>query len=131
MIPHHTATQFRHPLSTSTFQTWLFGIIRRTAASKWRKFVNRDRLLRVFFQHRPEESTPGPDSSVEYPVNTRRLVHALNSLSQRQREILQLVFYHGMTIEEAAVTLGIGVGSARTHYTRGKRSLAGKLGGAS
>ena len=112
----------------STFQTWLFGIIRQTAASKWRKFVNRDRLLRVLFQHQPEASVPGPDSNVEYPANVRRLVHALNTLSQRQREILQLVFYHGMTVEEAAVTLGIGVGSARTHYARGKRSLAGKLG---
>lgn len=112
----------------STFQTWLFGVIRRTAASKWRNFVNRDRLLRVFFQHQPEASNPGPDSNLEYPANARKLLHALDSLSQRQREVLQLVFYHGMTIEEAAVTLGIGVGSARTHYTRGKQRLAGKLG---
>ncbi len=71
---------------------------------------------------------PGVDTSLEYPANADRLVQALRLLSQRQREVLQLVFYHGMTIEEAANTLGIGVGSARTHYTRGKRSLANKLG---
>ncbi|GMR15422.1 MAG: hypothetical protein BMS9Abin30_1050 [Gammaproteobacteria bacterium] len=112
----------------STFRTWLFGVIRRTAASKWRNFVNRDRLLRVFFQHQHEAIVPGVDTSLEYPANADRLVQALRLLSQRQREVLQLVFYHGMTIEEAANTLGIGVGSARTHYARGKRSLANKLG---
>jgi RNA polymerase sigma-70 factor (ECF subfamily) len=111
----------------STFQTWLFGIIRRTAANKWRKFVNRDRLLRGLFQHQPEAGIPGPDTSLEYTGNAARLVQALQSLSQRQREVLQLVFYHGMTIEETAITLGIGVGSARTHYARGKQNLAKKL----
>lgn len=112
----------------SSFQTWVFGIIRRTAASKWRKFVNRDRLLRTFFQHQPEASIPGPDTQLEYPANSRKLVQALHSLSQRQREVLQLVFYHGMTLEETATTLGIGVGSARTHYARGKQNLAAALG---
>ena len=112
----------------SSFQTWLFGIIQRTASSKWRKFVNRDRLLRVLFQGRPDTGIAGLDASLEYADNTRRLVQALNVLSQREREVLQLVFYHEMTIEEAAATLDIGVGSARTHYARGKRSLALKLG---
>ena len=33
----------------------------------------------------------------------------------------------GLTIEEAAETLAISVGSARTHYERGKRRLAERL----
>ncbi len=112
----------------STFRTWLFGVIRRTAARKWRNLVNRDRLLRVFFQHQQAAIIPGLDTRLEYPANSRKLVSALHLLSPRQREMLQLVFYHGMTIEEAANTLGIAVGSARTHYTRGKRNLAIRLG---
>ncbi len=111
----------------STFQTWVFGVIRRTALSNWRKFVNRDRIRRTLFQHRPEASIPGPDNDQDYPENMRALVRALESLSNRQREVLQLVFYHDMTIEAAATTLGISLGSARTHYTRGKRKLADKL----
>lgn len=112
----------------STFRTWLFGVIRRTAARKWRNFVNRDRLLHMFFQHQHEATIPGIDVSLEYPDNARRLVNALRLLSRRQRDILQLVFYHGMTIEEAANALGISLGSARTHYARGKRNLANRLG---
>ena len=38
--------------------------------------------------------------------------------------MLQLVYYHEMTIEQAAKVLNISLGSARTHYTRGKVNLA-------
>ena len=115
----------------SAFRTWLFGIIRHTAAGKWRKFINRDRLLRVVTQQQPESSAAAADAGVEYPAETRRLLDALNTLSKRQREMLQLVFYHEMTIEQAADTLRISLGSARTHYARGKQNLAVKLGKAS
>ena len=54
-------------------------------------------------------------------------MEALKALSPRQREVLHLVFYSGLTLEETAATLDMTVGSARTHYHRGKTQLASML----
>jgi RNA polymerase sigma factor (sigma-70 family) len=101
----------------SSFKTWLFAVIRHTALERfrWR------RLRQIVFVERA--SPPRPDQILESSERTQRLMRALLEISTRQREVLELVFYHDMTIEEASQTLGITLGSARVHYERGKRRL--------
>jgi RNA polymerase sigma-70 factor (ECF subfamily) len=119
----------------SSFRTWLFGVIRLTAASERRKAWLRGLLLeREGVGGRREDGILAPSSfaapDVEAEVRSRReaLVHSLRRLAARQREVLQLVFYHDLTVEEAATVMGVSVGSARTHYARGKARLAALLG---
>ena len=44
-------------------------------------------------------------------------------LPEMQREVILMVFYHQMTIAQSAEILQIGLGTARTHYDRGKKKL--------
>jgi RNA polymerase sigma-70 factor (ECF subfamily) len=41
--------------------------------------------------------------------------------------VLHLVFYQDLTIQEAAQIMGVGIGSARQHYERGKARLRSLL----
>ena len=105
----------------SSFRTFLFGVIRTTASENRRRNALRRLLTARWARRRPEAAgAPGPD-----PQAT--LLLALGRLPRRQREVLSLVFAQGMTVEEAASALAISIGSARTHYDRGKRRLAGWL----
>ena len=116
----------------STLRTWLFAVIRRTAADHRRR-----RLLRDWWHVAPREgeavasSNPGPDRELHDSERRDALSGALAKLAERQRQVLLLVFYHGCTVEQAAAVMGVGIGSARRHYARGKermRALLDELG---
>ena len=52
---------------------------------------------------------------------------ALDVLPARQRQVLHLLYYHELTVAEAAAVMRVSVGSARTHYDRGKKALRKRL----
>jgi RNA polymerase sigma-70 factor (ECF subfamily) len=105
----------------SSFKTFLFGVIRRTAAEERRRSALAALLLA---RTGPSEETSGSSAD---PVERLAFAAALARLPRRQREVLELVFAHGMTVDESADTLGIASGSAAAHYARGKARLAGIL----
>jgi RNA polymerase sigma factor (sigma-70 family) len=116
----------------STLKTWVFGVIRLTAMEELRH--RRSSMMRkaaLATRIELEDPAPRADSHVESSEQSATLLAALATVSPRQREVLQLVFYHGMTIEEAAAVMAISIGSARTHYERGKKALAQMLAGSS
>lgn len=114
----------------SAASTWFFAVIRRVAGEARRGQQRRSILgLRVLQRHSDAgdglSATQGDAADAALQGETAvALRDALMQLSQRQREILHLVFYGELTLEEAAATLSISPGSARTHYHRGKLRLA-------
>lgn len=111
----------------SRFKSWVFGVIRLTAMEELRR-ANRWRAGGSELDMSDAvDPSPGADVTTEQSERNAALIAALASVSPRQREVLHLVFYHEMTIEEAAGVMGVSVGSARTHYERGKKALAGQI----
>jgi RNA polymerase sigma factor (sigma-70 family) len=112
----------------SALKTWLFGVIRHMARARLR----RDRLRALLgLRHAARIDGPSPpalpDDDAVASDRRDRTRRALARLAARQREVLQLVFYHDLTIEEAANVMDVSLGSARVHYERGKRRMASLL----
>ena len=106
----------------SAFKTWLFVVIRNTATDWYRSEQRRSR--RKAQQQRQEPAWELPEVENGMPGEMQQVIReAMNRLSPRQSEILHLVFYHGMTIEDAARVIEMPLGTARTHYERGKKKL--------
>lgn len=107
----------------SSFKTWWFGVIRLTAMEEHRRQRYREslvgKLLAVFI----EEHHPAPSRQMEADERSAALRSCLDQLPARQAEVLHLVFYQDLTINEAAQIMGVGIGSARQHYERGKARL--------
>jgi RNA polymerase sigma-70 factor (ECF subfamily) len=112
----------------ASFKTFLFAVIRRTAAERRRRERARGGLLGRWLRLAPPPAVePVPDPHLSARASSLRA--ALARLPRRQQEVLRLVFQHDLPIAAAAAVLGIGVGSARTHYERGKRRLRALLEG--
>ena len=108
----------------SSFRTWLFGVIRRTALeSRRQRLFRQERALRLVPDAAGDAVAEDPQQRLEAEERAGTLLQAMSKLSERQQEIVHLVFYQDLSIAEAATVMGISLGSARTHYERGKDRL--------
>lgn len=108
----------------SSLRTWFFGVIRRTAAEQHRRQWIRRQLFDRWLAAEPHTPpAPGPEAMASESQSSRNLLRAVAQLAARQRQVLHLVFYQELTIEEAARVMNISLGTARTHFDRGKRRL--------
>jgi RNA polymerase sigma-70 factor (ECF subfamily) len=96
----------------SQVKTWLFSVIRFTASEERKKEINTTPLENFMDL-----------AYVEDPPENESHEALIQALPDRQKEVLLLVFYHGLTLEKAAEVMEISIGSVRTHYDRGKKKL--------
>ncbi|MBK6456485.1 MAG: sigma-70 family RNA polymerase sigma factor [Gemmatimonadetes bacterium] len=107
----------------SSFTTWFFGVVRRTAQEQARWRWLRVARLERWWQDASVDGKGEDEVEADADDRVAGLQAALPRLSPRQQEVLHLVFYQGLTIQESAEVLGLPVGTARTHYERGKARL--------
>lgn len=113
----------------SSLKTWLFAVIRKTAASEYRRKLLRGLRLLPEFEEPRERVAPeaSPTITFEKSETQTHFQTALRTLPKRQRETLHLVFYEDLSLREAADVMGVSIGSARQHYERGKKRLRDSL----
>lgn len=103
----------------SSFRTWLFGVIRLTALESRRRGARELRVVEWDAASTPQQA----DAALLDAEREEALRHALRQLPTRQREVLHLVFYEGVSVTQAAEMMALSVGSARVHYDRAKKRM--------
>ncbi len=93
---------------------WLYAVARKTLANERRK--------RVGVTHWHEVLPDGPA-----PVGDGALAAAFNALNERDREVLRLIAWEGLSLADAATVLGCSAVACRVRYHRAKSRLASRL----
>jgi RNA polymerase sigma factor (sigma-70 family) len=109
---------------------WLFGILTKEIS----RYRRRERaVLRLLAWAHPDVAVEDPAEQAVALVAAREvraaLVAALAGLPARDRDVLRLVAWGGLSYEEAAQAVGIPVGTVRSRLHRARRKLGAALGG--
>jgi RNA polymerase sigma-70 factor (ECF subfamily) len=110
--------------SRGSLAGWLLGIARRAVADISSAAARERALREALEQVRPrEEESTSPDELVD-----RLLVaDAMAQLRPEQRRAVGLAFYDGLTHSQVASTMGLPLGTAKTHIRRGLAVLRRRL----
>ena len=97
---------------------WLYGVARKTLANQRRRLEREERL---------GTAASAPAAAEPDPVGDTALAAAFAALSERDREVLRLVAWEGLSLGQASVVLGCSAVACRVRYHRAKARLARRL----
>jgi RNA polymerase sigma-70 factor (ECF subfamily) len=103
---------------------WLYGVARRVLANQRRGERRRERLeVRLLL----EPSVWSPATRDESTVDLEAVARALERLSRRDRDVLELVAWEGLAPRELSIVLGCPVNTARVRLHRARKRFAEEL----
>jgi RNA polymerase sigma-70 factor, ECF subfamily len=111
----------------SKVKTWLLVIARNRAINAHRKRQVPIIHLSDVFQTASDDT--GPMEAAERRERKDVVREAIKQLPDQQREVLTLVFYHGLSGPEVAEVLGISEGTVKSRLFRAKEALRRVLSG--
>ncbi len=105
---------------------WLLGIVHHKAFSHVRRTA-RHQATPLGLEREIATSAPGPDELVEHSERVHLVQTGLESLSLEHRLVLELVFYQGLSLKEAAEICNCPVGTVKSRLNYAKNRLKGLL----
>ncbi len=105
-------------------RVWLLAVARRTLANQRRGEARRAALHSRLTEERPSD---GGASGADAEVRDERVLRALSSLSESDREVLLLLGWEQLTARDAARVLGIRAGTFNVRLHRARRRFARAL----
>jgi len=97
---------------------WLYAVARKTLANQRRRLAREQRV---------DAADPASAVAELEPVGDTVLAAAFAALSERDREVLRLIAWEGLSLSQAAVVLGCSAVTCRVRYHRAKTRLARRL----
>lgn len=108
------------PADPRELRPWLFGIARMSLRGHGRDKRRRLRLTEKVAAHAP--IPPELDDALALDVRA-----AIAALPIKQRELVELVHWEGMTLADAATVVGINASTARGRYAKARQTLEATL----
>jgi RNA polymerase sigma-70 factor (ECF subfamily) len=107
---------------------WLLGIARRVVADICAAAARERRVREAMEQALLEQEVPVQEvSSPDSLVDRLLVADAMSQLRPEQRRAVGLAFYDGLTHQQVASTMGLPLGTTKTHIRRGLAVLRRRL----
>lgn len=123
----------RYDASRSRVDSWLFLMTRSRALDRLRKRKRQSRTVEVATvaaQSVGSESTNLPEEDLLITERREQVGAAMVQLSQEQRQVIELAYFHGLSQSEIAKRTGMKLGTVKTRIRLGLNKLRGILGAA-
>lgn len=116
------------PSDAQDIQCWANKVVRNIAIDMFRK-RGRQKKRRESVDQRPsaQNETSMCHEQLERIERIERLRDHVNALSERDREILSLCYFEGLSIKESAKALGLNERMVRNRHDRARKRLAARL----
>lgn len=121
----------RYDVAYTLARPWLYGIASNLVSRHHRAEIRQYKALaRVGVDEATDGHADQIDGRVDAESTRGLLAAALATISAKDRDVLLLVAWAGLSGEEAAQALGVPSGTARSRLHRARRKVRAALGGA-
>lgn len=121
--------QHRGEIHNGAARTWLMRTTHRLCVDRLRRRTTRAEVSFDDLVRPPADAESGPPAMAERDEAKTAVLEALAKLSPRDRAVVLMREYDGMSYEEMAATLGVPLSALKTTLYRARRRLKEALNG--